>query len=171
MSKILFSIMLLVMSISLFANDTFDQIQGLIKQKIIMEQENKSDQHKFRNDSWDYKLVLFYSSACPHCQRFAPIVWTYGSRHHIRITAYTTGNNTLPAFPRSQRPTSAVMMTYFPNLGQRVVPALFLKDNYHHIFPVSIGEMSYQALSMRVHILLQHISEFNRKHMGVTNGI
>lgn len=165
MERLLCMMMIWTVTPYAFANHTLEAIRGLIKQRTFNGYISKNRQDRLHNN-WHYNLVFFYSSTCPHCQRFAPIVRTYGDQHHIPVTAYTTGNNMLPAFPRSQRPTSVLMMTYFPSQSQRVVPALFLTDHNQHIFPVSIGEMSYQALSIRMQQLLQHVVQFNRTHAG-----
>jgi thiol-disulfide isomerase/thioredoxin len=68
-------------------------------------------------------FFYFYSSSCPHCQRFAPLLKQFSDEHGFSVVAISMDGGFLPSFP------DAVM-----DAGQSkqfqvtVFPSLFLVD-------------------------------------------
>lgn len=105
-------------------------------------------------------LILFYTSSCPHCQRFVPLVRQYAVNHDLSVLAYTLDGVSLPEFPDSVTPTQAEIRQFFAKKAP-VVPVLFWMDTgSQHILPVLQGEATYSQLTSRMQQL--HAVEVSR---------
>lgn len=95
-------------------------------------------------------LILFYTSSCPHCQRFAPIVKAYSDQHRLPVLAYTLDGENLSVFPETVVPNAFEMQRFFPD-GHPVVPVLFwMNASIGRIFPVLRGEATFTQLQIRM---------------------
>ena len=91
-------------------------------------------------------LFFFYSSTCPYCQKFAPIVKSFAARHGILVIPITTDGIPLPDFPNSRT-----------DIGQarkfkiRITPALFAVNPYNNkALPIAYGFISESDLRQRI---------------------
>ena len=97
-----------------------------------------------------YQLVLFFSSKCPYCVKFAPIVKAYSLQHNLKVEAVSLNHQGLEDFPN---PTNATQdMIDLAYQGKTVVyPALFLVDlKFKHLYPVAYGALSQYELNDRM---------------------
>lgn len=62
---------------------------------------HKSNDEIIRQFARNNELYFFYSSHCPYCQEFAPIVKKFAERYNFRVVAITENRSFLPEFPNS----------------------------------------------------------------------
>lgn len=104
-------------------------------------------------------FFFFYSSSCPHCQRFAPILKRLSQRYGFSVVAISVDGGFLPSFP------NAVM-----NKGQTkvfqvsVYPSLFLVNPKSQVASlVTEGAIDEDELTNR----LLKISQINVKEASL----
>lgn len=100
-------------------------------------------------------LFFFYSSRCPYCRRFAPILKNFADSYGITIIPITLDGISLPEFPQSK-----------PDSGQAsqfhvtVTPALFAVNPYtQKAFPVAYGLTSETELRDHIYNLMSRENE------------
>lgn len=117
-----------------------DELRSMIKNK----EQSVVDQHL---DQWTifnehYALIVFFSSTCPHCQRFTPIVADFTSTHKIKVYPYTIDGNGVSTFPNPLLATDEVKTKFYQSM-QVVVPAVFIVNTETmEIIPIDVGEES-----------------------------
>jgi thiol-disulfide isomerase/thioredoxin len=91
----------------------------------------------------DYRLVLFYSSNCIHCQRFVPTFKSAVNTYHLNYYAFSVDGQSLePVAAHSYPATQKVMDNFYGQLP-RMWPAVFLINVNTMAFTlVSTGELS-----------------------------
>lgn len=95
-------------------------------------------------------LVFFYSSQCPHCQTFAPIIQAFAKDNHWVLEPITVDGNPLPGFSYSIPADPTILKKAFQSFEVRY-PATFIADKKTQIlYPISFGEVSAQELSAQV---------------------
>lgn len=106
-----------------------------------------------------YAFVLFFSSTCPHCQRFAPILKRWAAAHHFHVYAFTLDGKGLPSYPQPIPAVPTIRQTFFgPNPIE--TPSLFLVNvNTNNAMPVSQGEMSEQELNTVMTPLIEELKQ------------
>jgi conjugal transfer pilus assembly protein TraF len=91
-------------------------------------------------------LFFFYKTSCPYCQKFAPIVKNFASRHGISIIPITIDGRSLPEFPNSK---SDIGQAAKFNIN--ITPALFAVNPYNDkALPVAYGFISESDLRQRI---------------------
>lgn len=109
-----------------------------------------------------YQLVLFFSSKCPYCVKFAPVVKSYGLKSKLPIEAVSLNHEPLKEFPE---PTLATQdMIDLAYQGKTVVyPALFLADTKSkRLYPISYGALSQYELEERMERLSESLKTQRR---------
>lgn len=109
-----------------------------------------------------YQLVLFFSSKCPYCVKFAPVVKSYGLKNKLPIEAVSLNHQPLSEFPT---PTLATQdMIDLAYQGKTVVyPALFLADTkLKRLYPISYGALSQHELEERMEKLSETLKTQRR---------
>lgn len=98
----------------------------------------------------EYQLVLFFSSKCPYCVKFAPLVKSYGKKNKLTIEAVSLNHKGLPEFPFPTFATQDMIDLAFQ--GKTVTyPALFLADiKLKRLYPVSYGALTQYELEERM---------------------
>lgn len=64
-------------------------------------------------------FFFFYSSSCPHCQRFAPTLKQWSRRYGFKVVAISVDGGFLPDFPdavMNAGQTTAFQVTTYPSL-------------------------------------------------------
>lgn len=91
-------------------------------------------------------MFFFYSSTCPYCQKFAPIIKAFAQKYDIALVPITIDGISLPEFPNSRS-----------DLGQakkfkvNSFPALFAVNPYSDkALPISYGFISESDLRQRI---------------------
>ncbi|HAU1387071.1 TPA: conjugal transfer protein TraF [Legionella pneumophila] len=91
-------------------------------------------------------FFFFYSSSCPHCQRFAPVLQAFSKRYGFKVLAISADGGFLPDFP------DAVMDEgQLRNFEVTVFPSLFLVNPANHSASlVTEGNIDEAELSRRI---------------------
>lgn len=91
-------------------------------------------------------IIFFFKSACPHCQRFAPIVKKFSDSHGFSVVPVSLDNKGLPAYPNPQKD-----FQISARLDVSVVPAIFLVDpDRNEVAACSYGFTDVSTLSQKV---------------------
>jgi len=112
----------------------------------------------------DYVFVLFYSTNCPHCTSFAPVLKKYAYDCSIPVQAFATGQAVSPNFPNSIIVPQDTIDQFFGSGSELSVPTLFIlnKHNYH-AYPVAKGSLTYLELNNRMNILAPKVLKHEQK--------
>lgn len=95
----------------------------------------------------NYALVVFFSSTCPHCRRFTPIVKSYTDAHHINIYSYTIDGSGNDAFQNPMIATDDIKQKFYQGMPV-VVPAVFVVNVKNlSITSLVVGEESEDDFS------------------------
>lgn len=97
-------------------------------------------------------FFFFYSSACPWCQKFAPILKDFSESTGFEVIAISMDGGVLPDFPAAIIDEGQSRLFNITTL-----PSLFLINPETQVAkPVSEGAISADELRRRMHILLQN---------------
>ena len=112
----------------------------------------------------DYVFVLFYSTNCPHCISFAPVLKKYAYDCGISVKAFAVGQQAVSIFPDSVIVSQDTVNQFFGNGSELSVPTLFvLNKNNYHAYPVSKGALTYLELNNRMNNLAPKILNHEQK--------
>lgn len=102
-------------------------------------------------------LYFFFSSTCPYCQKFAPILKLFATSHRWSVFAVTQDGRPLPEFPDA-KPDNGMADA----IGVRAVPAVFLAiPEERFLAPVGQGFLTLAELEDRVMTLLRERNRLN----------
>jgi type-F conjugative transfer system pilin assembly thiol-disulfide isomerase TrbB len=120
---------------------------------------NKKDKGFFSS----HGLILFYSSQCPHCRQFAPVLKKWANHHFAEVLPLSFDNQPLPEFPQFLQATTEWVNVAFQ--GNAInYPALFVVNPASNaLYPVGFGSMTDYELNVRMKVLIPKINEFERK--------
>lgn len=150
----LFGLLLFIMMNGAFANhhvleDVTQAKEGRLKTKNAHFQQN----HRF---------VFFFSSTCPHCHNFAPVLKKWADDNQYAVDAFSFDGKSLPGFSNVLTLDNQLLQAAFQNETIRY-PALFVVNTQTaNLYPVAIGELNFQALHERMQILVPKIIDFER---------
>jgi conjugal transfer pilus assembly protein TraF len=95
-------------------------------------------------------LFFFYSSTCPYCRRFSPILKKFAASYGITIIPITLDGISLPEFPQSKQDTGQAAQFHV-----KVTPALFAVNPYtKKAFPVAYGLTSETELRDNIYNIM-----------------
>ncbi len=97
-------------------------------------------------------FFFFYTSSCPHCQHFAPVLKRFSKRHGFKVVAISVDGGFLPDFP------DAVMNDHHDKVFHvTVYPALFLVNPRSELAAlVNEGNINEAELTARV-LKIRHL--------------
>lgn len=150
----LLGLLLLIMMNGAFANhhvleDVIQAKEGQILLKIAPFQQN----HRF---------VFFFSSTCPHCHNFAPVLKRWADDNQYAVDAFSFDGKSLPDFSNVLTPDNQLLQAAFQNETIRY-PALFVVNTQTaNLYPVAIGALNFQEIHERMQILVPKIIDFER---------
>lgn len=102
-------------------------------------------------------LFFYFTSQCPYCKRFAPVVKLFADQHGWTVFPVTQDGRTLPEFPDA-RPDNGMGEA----IGVRSVPALFLSiPEERFLAPVGQGFLTLSQLEERVLTILRQRGRMN----------
>ena len=110
--------------------------------------------------SQNYYFIFIFKSSCPHCHKFAPVIYDFAKTFNVNIKAYSVDGGALDGI-YGKPLTADLFKTFYLSDGYKpTVPALFLvnKDTLQ-VYAVLFGEASPYQLARRINELLQHIQE------------
>lgn len=114
---------------------------------------------RWNNFNNQYALVVFFSSTCPHCLRFTPIIADFAAQHNIKTYAYTIDGNGNTAFPNPLTASDEVKAKFYQSM-QVVVPAVFIVNtNTMEITPIDVGEESATDFSRDMDQFAKNLKE------------
>lgn len=91
-------------------------------------------------------MFFFYTSTCPYCQKFAPIIKAFAQKHDIALVAVTLDGISFPEFPNSRTDTGQSR-----KFKVTTTPALFAVNPYSDkAIPISYGFISESDLRQRI---------------------
>ena len=95
-----------------------------------------------------YGVFFFFSSACPYCRAFSPVLHSWAQRHNISVLAVSLDGGALPEWPNPVRDTGQAQRF---GLAGKPVPALVLFDTETEtILPVGFGLLTADELTARI---------------------
>jgi type-F conjugative transfer system pilin assembly thiol-disulfide isomerase TrbB len=111
----------------------------------------------------EHGLVLFYSSSCPHCHRFAPVLQSWAERHQAEVLPLSLDNSALPQFPHFLPASTEWINAAFQNSTIQY-PALFVVNPKNKtLYSVGFGFMNSDELNVRMEQLLPKISAYEHR--------
>lgn len=106
----------------------------------------------------DYEFIFFYSTNCPHCLIFDPVLKLYSDNSGIPVKAFVFGGVLLPSFPDSTVLSQEIVDQFFGRGAMIGVPALFILNKRNlHAYPVSRGALTDLELAVRMNELTPKI--------------
>lgn len=101
--------------------------------------------------SQTYGLFFFFSSNCPYCHQFAPIVKRFAESYSWKVIAISVDGGKLKEFPDAQADNGL-----FEIWGLKALPALFaINPNIKEAIPIAYGLTSLDEMENRVMRLLE----------------
>ncbi|ARB91038.1 type-F conjugative transfer system pilin assembly thiol-disulfide isomerase TrbB [Legionella longbeachae] len=105
-----------------------------------------NDRETLKHAAQEQGLFFFYSSSCPYCQRFAPVLKEFSEHYGFKVLAISVDRGYLPSFPDAEL-----------DEGQKnqfqvtVLPSLFLINPYkEQAALVTEGALEEEELSRRI---------------------
>ena len=101
-------------------------------------------------------IVYIFSSQCPYCQSFSPILADVSRELQLPVYPYSVDGHGLPDFPTPLMAHEAILQVFYR--GQPIIyPATFLVNLNNRAFvPLSIGAISREQLIQDLHTYEQH---------------
>lgn len=151
----IFFLMLIAVS---YAHANF--LTSALAQKMNVHEAASVQQDPFFND---HALVFFFSSQCPYCQQFAPIVKQYSISHGASILALSFDNQPVAPFADFMPVTTEWINEAYA--GKPITyPALFIANlRAQLLYPVAFGAMESQALEERLADIKAKIVQYEAK--------
>lgn len=102
-------------------------------------------------------VLFFFSSRCPYCLQFAPVVKQYLENHKAEVLALSFDNQPLPSFPNFIPASKDWVSVAFGNKPINY-PALFIVNpKIQAVYPVSSGAYSYAELNQMMNNVIEEI--------------
>lgn len=117
---------------------------------IQIDQEKHRTQETIRDLSQDYGLFFFFSSNCPYCHQFAPIVKRFAETHGWEVIAISTDGGSIEAFPDAEADNG---LSQIWNI--KALPALFaVNPRTKAAIPIAYGLTSQDEMENRIMALI-----------------
>lgn len=101
--------------------------------------------------SQTYGLFFFFSSDCPYCHQFAPIVKRFADNYDWKVIAISVDGGKLKEFPDAQSDNG-----WFEVWGLKALPALFaINPSTKSAIPIAYGLTSMDEMENRIMRLLE----------------
>ena len=121
---------------------------GGIAKRAWTNRTKKIKKTSFSNLSKRYGIFFFYTSSCPYCHKFSPVVKYFGQKHRIVVRAVSLDHETLPEWPeyrKDQGQWKKFGLEGYP------IPAVILFDSLSKkIIPISFGVIGLDELERRI---------------------
>lgn len=102
-------------------------------------------------------FIFFFSSGCPHCVHFSPVIKQWASSNRAQVLALSLDNQPLPEFQDFMPATRDWINAAFQEQTIQY-PALFIANREtRKLYPVSTGALSSSELDERLNQLIAKI--------------
>lgn len=109
-----------------------------------------------------HKIVMLFSSQCPHCQNMGPVVSRFLAKTALPFKGLSIDGQGVYGVASYERVSPDFIKAAF-NERDVVYPALFIIENETlRLYPLAIGEISEEDLGARINILTPKIIQFER---------
>lgn len=98
-----------------------------------------------------YGVFFFYSSTCPYCQRFSPILKEFSEKHHMQVMPVSMDGVFLPEWPDS-----VVNQGQSEKMGikGKPIPATILfNKKTKEVVPIGFGLLAMDELEQRIYTM------------------
>lgn len=113
--------------------------------------------------SQEHGLIFFYSSQCPYCHQFAPVLKDWSEKNKMAVKALSFDNQGLPEFGTFE-PVSTEWINAAFQQSPIQYPALFVVNTQTlTLYPVSFGAMTLDELNQRMASLAPQIISYENK--------
>lgn len=108
----------------------------------------------------EHSLIVFFTSTCPYCQKFAPVIKEWSDKNHVPLIAMALDNRSLPEFQDYQKADLELINTAFA--GRNITyPATFISNNKQKLlYPVAFGALDKIELHQRLLQIQPIIQEY-----------
>lgn len=114
----------------------------------------------FENFFQSHGFVFFFSSTCPYCQQFAPVLSRVASKLGARVLPLSFDEKPLPQYPMVYPASSGWVTSAYQN-EPIDYPALFIAHpKTLQLYPVSRGFLTEEELLERLEVLLPRIMNY-----------
>jgi conjugal transfer pilus assembly protein TraF len=97
-----------------------------------------------------YGLFFFFSSDCPYCHQFAPIVKRFAETYEWEVIAISIDGGSLAEFPNAEADNGL-----YEVWGIKALPALFaVNPTIQNVVPIAYGLTSIDEMESRIITLL-----------------
>lgn len=116
---------------------------------------------------WDnHELVMLFSSQCPHCQNMGGTLSRFLKHSPLPFRGLSIDGRGVKGIPSFERVTPDFIKAAF-NHRDVVYPATFILETQTlKIYPLAVGELSEQALTERINILVPKIRRFEQGRLS-----
>ena len=120
-----------------------------IGKRVWLDERDAKIEKTIKTLSRNYGLVYFFSSTCPVCKQFSPLLRELTDRYHLNIRAVSTDGGAIPEFRGAKIDRGEAQA-----LAVSVVPTVFLFNTKTKEFiPVGSGFMSESDIKKRIFLL------------------
>lgn len=167
MKKLAFSALFL-MGVSQASLAASNFLEMSLAQRMGTSDSSQSPPHRVETQLSDpffknHALVFFFSSQCPFCQQFAPVVKQWAASHTAPTLALSFDNQPLGDFPDFIPVTTQWVNEAYA--GKPITyPALFIANKISHLlYPVAYGAMTAAELDLRLSQLKTKIQAYESR--------
>lgn len=104
-----------------------------------------------------FKLLFFYKSNCPYCQKFALVLEYFSKKYGIAVAAVTLDGKSLEIFPATLNP------ALVRKLNVEFTPSVFAFSDLGIVVPIAQGFLPADLLERNVLFIIEQIAEMNRR--------
>lgn len=110
----------------------------------------------------NHAYLLIFSSRCPHCKVFAPVVKDTQKQVHFKLAAFSIDGHGLPVISDFANASNELLKAAFPD-GRVAYPASFIvnTDNLK-LYPIGIGALSRNELLERIDTLKGKVIQYEQ---------
>jgi conjugal transfer pilus assembly protein TraF len=131
-----------------------DTLKFPVNQKarhLYLDQEKKQTNQAIAALKKEWGLFFFFSSQCPYCVQFAPIVKQFAQIYDFEVIPISKDGSSLPEFPHPKLD-PGILEAW----GINFYPALFgVNPKTEEVVPIAFGFVSLDEIEKRIHTLTQ----------------
>lgn len=160
-SRIIIGLLILGLTQNLMAHTNFLEEQFIQKSASLNVSPASPDS---KNEFFKHHaLVFFFSSQCPYCKQFAPVVTTWAATNGASILGLSFDNQPFEELP-DFLPATTQWVNAAYNGKPITYPALFVVNKTQHLlYPVAFGAMSKDEFEQRIAVIQSKIEAYEAR--------